>query len=247
MPKSYSELLPSVERRLSAWISLLERRPATEPHRNRPTITISRRFGCEAFPLCERLKDLLGEATGEAWNIFDKALLERVSQDEHLSMELLENLGGRSRAGDAIISLFSCRHVSHDEAFRRLARHVMLIAQAGNAIIVGRGGAIITARLPNCYHFRLDASVRFRIGATMRRLEVSEKEAGEMLREYDRMREAFIEDCLHARVGDLAHYHVVFNRDRSGLDEIAKSIVSFVAAHWEDKTYFKLGVAAAGV
>jgi hypothetical protein len=245
MPKSYSELLPSVERRLTAWISLLDRRPSAEPRRTRPTITISRRFGCEAVPLCERLKDLLDEATGESWNIFDKALLERVSQDEHLSMDLLENLGGPSRAADAIGSLFS-GHVSHNEAFRRLARHLMLIAQAGNAIIVGRGGAIITAPLRNCYHFRLDASVQFCIASTMRRLEVSEKEAAEMLREYDRMREAFIDGCLHASVRDLAHYHAVFNRDRSGIEEIAVSIVSLVARSWEDRSYFKVGVDAPG-
>jgi len=245
MPKSYSELLPSVERRLSAWISLLDKRPSTEPQRTRPTITISRRFGCEAFPLCERLKVLLDEATGESWNIFDKALLERVSQDEHLSMDLLEDLGGPSRAADAIGSLFS-RHVSHDEAFRRLARHMVLIARAGNALIVGRGGAVITANLRNCYHFRLDASVQFCVTAIMRRHEVSEKEAAAMLRDYDKMREAFIEDRLHASVRDLAHYHMVFNRDRSGIEEIARSILTFVAASWEDRSYFKSVIPAAG-
>ena len=246
MPKSYSELLPSVERRLSAWISLLDKRPSTEPQRPRPTITISRRFGCEAFPLCERLKVLLDEATGECWNIFDKALLERVSQDEHLSMDLLENLGGPSRAADAIGSLFS-GYVSHDAAFRCLARHVVLIAEAGNAIIVGRGGAIITQGLPNCYHFRLDASVKFCVAATVRRLEVSEKEAAEMLREYDTKREGFIEDCLHASVRDIGHYHAIFNRDRSDIDQIAHSIVAFVASSWEDKSHFRAGVFASGV
>ncbi len=242
MAKSYSELLPSVDRRLSAWISVLDRRPSEQPRRPRPTITVSRRFGCEAFPLCERLKDLLGEATGETWSIFDKALLERVSHDEHLSMELLEDLGGPSRAADAIGSLLP-GHISHDEAFRRLARHIILIAEAGNALIVGRGGAIITARLRNCYHFRLDASARFCIETTMRRLEVSEKEAADMLREYDRLREAFIEDRLHASVRDLAHYHAVFNRDLTGLEEIAHTIVTFVARSWQDKSYFKPGIA----
>jgi len=49
-------------------------------------------------------------------------------------------------------------HVTHDEAFRRLARQLVLIAEAGNAIIVGRAGAILTRHLKNCCHFRLDAS-----------------------------------------------------------------------------------------
>ncbi len=246
MPKSYSELLPSVERRLSAWIALGDRHRSPVPQPTRPTITISRRFGCEAFPLSDRLKELLDAATGEPWNIFDKALLERVSQDEHLSMELLKNLGGPSRAADSIGSLLH-GHVSHDDAFRRLARHLLAIAKTGNAIIIGRGGAIITERLPNCYHFRLDASDQFCVAATVRRLGVSEKEAAVMLREYDRMREGFIEGVLHASVRDLAHYHAVFNRERCGIDEIARSIVTFLAAHWEDKAHFKGGVAVGGL
>jgi len=81
MSKRYANLVPSVERRLSAWISIGEARAAGGPRGPRPAITISRRFGCEAFPLCEQLKVLLDERTGESWNIYDKALIERVSQD----------------------------------------------------------------------------------------------------------------------------------------------------------------------
>jgi hypothetical protein len=244
MTKSYGQLLPSVDRRLSAWIAVAEKLGTARPQQTRPTVTISRRFGCEAFVLCERLKAQLDAATGETWTIFDKALLERVSQDEHLSMELLEKLGGPSRALDSIGFLFP-KHVSHDDAFRLLARHMLAIAEAGNAMIVGRGGAVITRHLRNCYHFRLDASDEFCVAATMRRLEVPEKEAVEMLREYDRMREGFVEGRLRVNVRDLAHYHAVFNRDRSGIDEIARSIFTFVANSWEDRSYFGSAVAAA--
>ncbi len=246
MPKAHSELLPSVERRLTAWIAIADRRRGPEPQRVRPTITISRRFGCEAFPLSVRLKELLDGATGESWNIFDKALLERVSQDEHLSMDLLENLGGPSRAADLIGSLFH-GYVSHDDAFRTMAKHVLAIARAGNAIIVGRGGAIITRELANCYHFRLDAGDQFCVAAMVRRLGVSEKEAAVMLREYDRLRERFIEEVLHASVRDLGHYHAVFNRERSGIEEIARSILTFLETHWEDRAYFKAAAAVDAV
>jgi hypothetical protein len=244
MPKSYGELPPGIERRLSAWISLLDHRRVTEPQRPHPTITISRRFGCDAFTLSERLKALLDAATGETWTVFDRALLERVSHDEHLSMDLLSNLGAGSHAVDAI-SVFVAPHVTHNDAFRLLARHLVLVAEAGNAIIVGRGGAVLTQRLPNCYHFRLDASEKYCIEATMRRLNISQREAAEMLQEYDTTREGFIEHCLRASVTDIAHYHAIFNRERSGIDEIARSIVSLVAHSWVDKTYFRAGSAPA--
>ena len=209
-----------------------------------PTITISRKYGCEAFPLAERLKELLDAACEEPWIIYDKALLERVSQAEHLSMEFLENLGSSRLADDSLGFIFP-GHVTHDEAFRRLALHLLLIAGAGNAIIIGRGGAILTRHLKNCYHFRLDGSDAFCIASTAHRLKISEKKAAEMLREYQQKREAFIESHLRASVRDLAHYHAVYNRDRSGLEEIAASIVSFVERSWGDRSYFKATILAA--
>lgn len=244
MPKSYNQLLPSVERRLTAWVSLAQKHGGLE-RRRRPTITISRKFGCEAFVLSERLKEMFEAATDEPWNIYDKALLERVCQDEHLSMELLEHLGNRSSAADSIGFLFS-KYVSHDKAFRCLARHLVVVAETGNSIIVGRGGAILARDLPNCYHFRLDASDQFCVTTIARRLEIPEKDATEMVREHDRIRETFIDHCLHASVRDVRHYHAVFNRDLSGIDEIARSIFAFVVARWEDKAYFKSAVEVVG-
>jgi hypothetical protein len=123
-------------------------------------------------------------------------------------------------------------HVTHDEGFRRLAWHLALVADAGHAIIVGRGGAILTRHLKNCYHFRLDASDAFCVSSTARRLKISEKEAAEKLREYEQTGDAFIEGQLRASVRDPAHYHATYNRDRSGLDEIATGIVSFVQRSW---------------
>ena len=47
MSKSYGHLIPSVERRLSTWVGITEQRAPGAPPGSRPTITISRRFGCE--------------------------------------------------------------------------------------------------------------------------------------------------------------------------------------------------------
>ena len=244
MTKSGDSLLPSVERRLAAWISVQDKPKGAEARRHGPTITISRKYGCEAFPLALRLKELLDAACEEPWIIYDKALLERVCEAEHLSVEMLEDMGASRRADDSLGFIFP-GHVTHDEAFRRLAWHLVLVAEAGNAIIVGRGGAILTRHLKNCYHFRLDASDAFCVSSAAQRLKITEKEAAEMLREYENKREALLESHLRASVRDLTHYHAIYNRDRSGLEEIASGITSFVARGWEDKTYFKAGTLAA--
>lgn len=69
-------LIPSVEGRLSAWISVQDRLREQPPRSLRPTLTITRQFGCEAYPLAERLKGTLDTRTGDTWTIFDKALIE---------------------------------------------------------------------------------------------------------------------------------------------------------------------------
>jgi cytidylate kinase len=227
MSKPYANLVPSVERRLSAWISLNETR-ATGGHRAlRPAITISRRFGCEAFPLCEQLKDGLEKRTGETWNIYDKALIERVSQDEKLSLAVLEDLGGPSRAMDRI-GYFVPGYQTQPEIFRHIPKYVVRIAEEGNAIIVGRGAAIITRDLPNCYHFRLDAPFEFRVASMARRMELSEPEARKLVREGEKTREQFVEECLHVSLTDPSWYDAVYNNARHGVAEIARSIVAYV-------------------
>jgi hypothetical protein len=240
MTKSCDSLLPSVERRLAAWISFQDRSDCPEGQRPGPTITISRKYGCEAFPLALRLKELLDDAGGEPWSIYDKALLEQVSEAEHLSMEILEDLGSTRIADDSLGFLFP-GHVSHDQAFRHLAWHLVRIASAGRAIIVGRGGARLTRHLKNCYHFRLEASDEFCAASTARRLKIPEQDAAEMLRRGGEKREAFIDAHLHASVHDLAQYHAVYNRDRSGLDEIAAGIASFVARSWAKDAHITSG------
>jgi hypothetical protein len=227
MSKPYAHLVPSVERRLSAWISISETHAASGPRGPRPTITISRRFGCEAFPLCEQLKDLLDKRTGESWLIYDKALIERVSQDEHLSLAVLEDLGGPSRAIDRI-GFFVPGYQSQSEVFRHIPKYVTKIAELGNAIIVGRGSAVITHGLPNCYHFRLDAPVEFRVASIARRMEITEAEARKLVHDGDKTREQFIDECLHATVADPSWYDAVFNNARHSVAEIARSIAAYV-------------------
>jgi len=227
MSKPYANLVPSVERRLSAWISLGETRKTAGQPGLRPTITIARRFGCEAFPLCEQLKEQLDQRTGETWNIYDKALIERVSQDERLSMAVLEDLGGPSRAIDRI-GFFVPGYQSQSEVFRHIPKYLVKIAEGGNAIVVGRGGAIVTHDMPNCYHFRLDAPFEFRVASMAKRMELKEAEARKLVREGDKTREQFIDECLHVSVADPSWYDAVFNNGRHTVAEIARSITAYV-------------------
>ena len=74
-------LTPSVEQRLRAYHELSGRAKtfaAGVPRK--PTITISREFGCEAFPVAEELVKLAEKTTGEQWLLVDISLLNAVAK-----------------------------------------------------------------------------------------------------------------------------------------------------------------------
>lgn len=218
------KLVPNIDRRLSTWIAIQEQLKKEPRHERKPTITISRQFGCESFPLAETVQNLLEKKTGEVWTIFDKTLIEKVSRETALSERLLTNLGDASRAFDALVTMIPGMR-THSDAYQILARYVIRIALGGNAIIVGRGGAILTQHLPNCFHFRLEAPIEHRIGSIQQRLNIPFEEAKTLVIENQKLRERFIEGFLNSSIADTRFYHAVFNSSKSPILNISRSIL----------------------
>jgi Cytidylate kinase-like family len=172
-------LIPSIEQRLAGLVEVTRRNlrgysvsPEVLPP---PAITLSREFGCEAYPVAERLKELLDAKSIVPWTIMDKALLEEVARNHQLSEEMLQRLGEKNRFLDDMFSTFSPRWKSDKDHYRLLCKQITALAEQGNVIIVGRGGAILTQQMPNCYHFRLIATRQFKVRSTMRARRMVER------------------------------------------------------------------------
>lgn len=237
MAKPFESLIPSIEHRESAWLRMRERVSRTQQGPLHPTITLSRQYGCEAYPLALRLKDLLEASTGQHWTVFDKALVEKVASDEKLSRELLSRLGDESHAVDVLRTHFG--YLTHNDAYTTLVKHLVQIAMVGCAIIVGRGGAVVCQDLKNCFHFRLVGSLDFRIATIARRLEISLAEAEELVRTQSKLREKFISGCLHADITSAHWYDAIFNNERQNVDTIAQACLHLMSNGWPDHAYFR--------
>jgi hypothetical protein len=234
MAKTYTQLLPSIDRRLSTWVSIAEKSRAQEQKVVHPTITISRQYGCEGFPLAEALKKVFEEKTGEEWNIYDKALLQKVSEEEELSVKLLEGLGDMTELLDSLPITIPGR-MPHSQMYRRIAQHLIAIAKIGRAIIIGRGGTVVTQGFPNCYHFRLEASFGFRVALMARRLGLTLPEAEVHVKENQEAREKFISKYLNVKTSDHSFFDAVYNNERHSVAEIAWSIFAYVMQDWQGK------------
>ena len=224
-------LVPSIEMRLGSLLEINRRKDESDASRGkiRPTITISREFGCEAYPMTECLKEIMEKKTGQPWAIMDKALLEEVAKHHNLSDEIVRNLGEKkSRLLDEVLATFSPLWKSEKDHFRLLCKHVFSLAEKGNSIIVGRGSSIVTQQLKNCYHFRVYASHELKVASIARRLKISKDEAGSVVEKSQKERDAFIHDYFNLDPRDLRFYHLVFNNDKNSPERIAQMIAEYV-------------------
>lgn len=218
-----SILIPGIEQRLRGLIEVSRRnlREHGFVERERPTVTLTREFGCEGYPVAEKLKHLLEQRSGAPWVVMDRALLDAVAKDHNLSEEVLRNLGTKNRFLDDMLSTFSPRWKSDKDYYRLLSRQILALAQEGNVILVGRGAAILTQEVENCYHFRIVAPMSCKVKGVAARMNISADEAQDLIRERQAQRDAFLKDFLGQDIAEPTLYHLVFNNARLTADRIA--------------------------
>lgn len=231
MTRPLHVLVPNIEHRLEAWERIQEKLHAPPQVRPRPTVTLSRTFGCDAFPVAERVKAALEAGSGEPWNVYDKSLLEAVGKEEGVSMRVLRNLG-LSASRLEKLGLAPAEYYEQVRAFDAIGKHIVQVASGGNAIIVGRGGAVLCRDMTNCFHFRLDAPLDWRVENIALRLQLPRDEAREFVKANGSRRDEFTRSQLKADTSDPLLYDAVFNNARHGADEIAAAIVAFVKDAW---------------
>lgn len=227
-------LVPSIDTRLGAMLEISRRQDKDDAARikagkPRPTITLSREFGCEAYPMAECLKGLLEKKSGQEWLLMDKVLLEEVAKNHNLSEDILRSLGVKSRILDEMLATFSQRWKSEKDYFRLLCKHMYALAEKGNVILMGRGSAIVTQQLINCHHFRMFASQGFKVRSIAKRLSLSEAEAEKYVEKKQHQRDAFIRDFLDQDAHNMRFYNMIFNNDKNAPEKIARTIAEYVA------------------
>ncbi len=222
-------LVPAIEQRLAAFIEMNRRaKAAAIKAAPKPTITISREFGCEGYPLAEELKRLAEQATGEPWALVDKSLMAAVAKDHSLSEDLLSSLGHKPRWLDEMLSMLSPRWKNEADHYKLLCEQIVSVAKTGNAIIVGMGSGIITQSLEHCYNFRLVAPQEFKVRSIAHRMKISKQDADLVVEERQKERDKFVRNFLNADVGNTHYYHMIFNNAKVRTNRIARTIADFV-------------------
>ncbi|MGZ4132896.1 MAG: cytidylate kinase-like family protein [Actinomycetota bacterium] len=200
-------------------------------------ITISRQAGSGAHVVAEELVARLRSVTPEdapTWTVFDRNLVDRVLEDHELPDRLAGFMPEDRVSGiaDTVDELFGLRPSSW-VLVRKTADTILRLAEIGNVVVIGRGAAVITAKLASAFHVRLVGSVPKRIAYVQEQLHLGPERAVEYVREQDRARSRYVRKYYDRDVDDPLLYHLVINTDLVSYADAARVIVDAVRARQE--------------
>ena len=198
-----------------------------------PFITISRQAGAGGRTLKDKLVDRLKQIdpAQPPWQGFDRELVEKVCAETKLYEPLVAALGEESRSliTDLIASIGS-RGLEPMEitVYRKVAKTIRALAQAGRVIIVGRGGVFLTNGMESGVHIDLVAPLEYRIAQTQKARNLSEKEAAAWVKKIDQGRQAFYSRYWPGRQATPEVFTAVFNTARVSDDAIVDAVLPLI-------------------
>jgi cytidylate kinase len=205
-----------------------------------PSITISREAGSGAVTiaqlLVERLNALTPPSQGSTgWAVFDRNLANQVLIDHELPEKLERFMVEDSRLPvESIVEELLGLHPTPWIFVQQTTKTILRLAGLGRAIIVGRGGEVITSRLPYVFHVRLVAPLEKRIEHASRYYKLSPAEAAKMVKEADHARRRYLRRYFDADVNDPLLYDLVVNTHTLGHGRSAEVIAHAAMEHYQD-------------
>jgi len=193
-----------------------------------PAVTISRETGAGGSAVARHLATWLEDHQSPdagSWAVFDQNLVRKALEQHrlpgHLEQYIPEDFV--HFVPDTVEDLLGL-HPAASELVRRLAETMVALARQGHSILVGRGGNIITSRLPNVLHVRLVASREARVKHVCQLYNFSPDAAAKFIIRTDRARKRFLRQNFGASVEDPERYDLTINTGRIGFDGAAALI-----------------------
>ncbi|MDI6739638.1 MAG: cytidylate kinase-like family protein [Candidatus Edwardsbacteria bacterium] len=197
-------------------------------------ITISKEHGAGGKQLAEAI------ARSLSYELIDKALIAKVAQQAKVGAEKVEKYDQEGysslakyldnlfltnptlyapgafdlpvSASGMVTGLYEKYDFFNSEQYLKLTQTAIeSLYQKGNVVLVGRGGQVLLAGKPGCLHLRLAAPCEARIKRMTAKLDITEKEAAEIIHKRDKSRASYIRDYYGKDWNDAALYHLVIN------------------------------------
>ena len=222
---------PKLESRMAAHLRVWQtsrQAPVTRPLETLPFVTISRQAGCQGFTLAHQLMELLNVRFRPSipWVAYDQELLGKVAAELHVRREILAAVDGRYR--DAMTGFFDALlNLRMDESlvFRKMAEVMRSLAIHGRAILLGRGGNLITQDLKNGFHIQLVAPREWRVERMAAIRQVSRAEAGAIIDQVQKERDRFFHTFFTPDPARPFYHDLVIDNSRFNHEQLAELVL----------------------
>ncbi len=194
------------------------RRKRSERHRG-PVVTISREAGARGNSIAKALVPEI--ETSEVipkyrpWTVFNQDLLDYCIREHNLPERTAEYFPeDKPEEIRNLIGEILGMHAGVYTNVHKVSESLRRLAEAGNAIIVGRGANLVTANVKHALHVRLvgDEKSRVRYFAELRNLTI--QEAADEIAKRDRARKRYIKANFRRDIEDPYMYDLIINTDR---------------------------------
>ena len=218
---------PQLEAKLRAWHQIQQIADQKKPA---PCFTISREFGCQAYPLAEALVARLNSrVAGEPWVVIGKQVIEDVARLSGYSVDQIEKSQDTPSALKAIFAMFlDSSRAEETEIFSHMRDVMHDFAKRGNCVLVGSGSVFAAQDLPNCVHLRLVAPYEFRVQKIMRVHKIGQADAEKFIDLHQKQRDDFIKRFADSSIDNPLLYHLVINNSRIGVEDAAELVEEYL-------------------
>jgi cytidylate kinase len=203
-------------------------------------ITINRELGSGGRTIGEKLSKKLNVP------FYDKALIQQLKEQYHLTVEQIEFLKGQKHNwwADCKRSMMMMPNyvgpsyigtpvnmpdfLITDEIFQTETEILKGIAEDGSCIIAGRSGFHIFRDHPNHLSILIQASMQHRIERLVRKREITYEQAREIIEQVDEARENYVKKYTGSSRYDTRNYDLVINMDDHTEDEALEIILKYI-------------------
>ena len=202
------------------------------------SITISREAGAGGSAIAQLLATRLTDAepalASKPWVVFDANLAKQVLEDHKLPLQLEAFITEEAKLPiENVVEELLGLHPSHWTLVQHTTKTILKLASLGHAIIVGRGSAVVTARLPTVLHVRLVAPLNARLHYISEHYHISASEAEKMLHEQDDSRRRYLRTYFNADIDNPVLYDLTLNTGRLSFTRCADLIYHLAREHEE--------------
>ena len=198
-------------------------------------ITINREVGSGGRTVGRKLAEKLGV------KYCDKAVINGLTHKFGLSPERIEEIKAQKKSWWTDINNYYQTLVNSasqpmeaevklDNAtmFETEKRILQELATQSSCVVAGRTGFMVFREWPNHLNIFIQASMEHRIKRVMRRQEVSEQEARDIIAKMDTTREAYIKKYEDTSRYDTRNYQLVISMDDLSEDDAVEVILDYI-------------------